>query len=194
MIKKMFLRRRKGFTLIELLIVVAIIGVLAGIAIPNFLSARTKAKVSREFADMRNVANGLEMIYLDNTTYPADNNAVIAAISGYVSSIPSDPFNPKGTRTKLPAGGWAITTNSYGYVMSTGNQCWLLLANGPNVAADINSNSPAALNWTQAYRVAGNIGGDETTKSTAGNDAYNAINLWCTSTVDTSGDIGRGGP
>ena len=192
MIKNMFLRRRKGFTLIELLIVVAIIGVLAGIAIPNFLSARTKAKVSRSFADMRNVANGLEMSYLDNATYPADNNAVIAAISGYVSSIPSDPFNPNGTRTKLAAGGWAITTNSYGYVAeTTGQTCWLLLGNGPNAAADINSAD--TLKWTSAYRVAGNIGGDETTKSTSGNNAYDTAE-WCTSTTSTSGDIGRGGP
>ena len=184
----MFLRRRKGFTLIELLIVVAIIGVLAGIAIPNFLSARTKAKVSRSFADMRNVANGLEMSYLDNSTYPADNTEVINAISGYVSSIPSDPFNTGGDRD---ATDYAITTNSYGYVMSTANQCWLLLGNGPNDDADIKTG--VALTWTSAYRVAGNIGGDESTKSTAGNNAYNTA-LWCTSTVDTSGDIGRGGP
>jgi prepilin-type N-terminal cleavage/methylation domain-containing protein len=58
--------KRKGFTLIELLIVVAIIAILAAIAIPNFLAAQTRAKVSRVHEEMRGMATGLESYFVDN--------------------------------------------------------------------------------------------------------------------------------
>src|SRR5687768_125539 len=63
---------RKGFTLIELLIVVAIIAILAAIAVPNFLEAQTRAKVTRMKADMRSVATALETYAIDNNKYPFD--------------------------------------------------------------------------------------------------------------------------
>lgn len=63
-------RRRRGFTLIELLIVVAIIAILALIAVPNFLEAQTRAKVSRVKADHRSLATALEAYYVDNNSYP----------------------------------------------------------------------------------------------------------------------------
>ena len=65
------LRRFKGFTLIELLIVVAIIAILAAIAVPNFLEAQTRSKVSRVKSDLRTYATALESYYIDNNTYPS---------------------------------------------------------------------------------------------------------------------------
>jgi type II secretion system protein G len=66
------MRLRKGFTLIELLIVVAIIAILAAIAIPNFLEAQVRAKVSRAKADMRSVTNAIESYFVDRNKYPND--------------------------------------------------------------------------------------------------------------------------
>jgi prepilin-type N-terminal cleavage/methylation domain-containing protein len=60
---------RRGFTLIELLIVVAIIAILAAIAVPNFLEAQTRAKVSRSKADMRSLATAIETYQIDNNKY-----------------------------------------------------------------------------------------------------------------------------
>lgn len=54
-----------GFTLIELLIVVAIIGILAAIAVPNFLNAQVRAKVARSYSDMKSTANAIEQLRLD---------------------------------------------------------------------------------------------------------------------------------
>ncbi len=63
-------RGKKSFTIIELLIVVAIISILAAIAVPNFLEAQTRAKVSRVKADMRTMLNGLEAYAVDHNKYP----------------------------------------------------------------------------------------------------------------------------
>src|SRR5690349_23058161 len=69
----MFMRFVRAFTLIELLIVVAIIAILAAIAVPNFLEAQTRAKISRAKADMRTVTTGLETYRIDQNIYPKSN-------------------------------------------------------------------------------------------------------------------------
>jgi prepilin-type N-terminal cleavage/methylation domain-containing protein len=63
-----------GFTLIELLIVVAIIAILAAIAVPNFLEAQTRAKVSRVKSDLRSMGTALEMYTIDHNKQPLDYN------------------------------------------------------------------------------------------------------------------------
>ncbi|MFB3897166.1 MAG: type IV pilin protein [bacterium] len=64
------MKTEKGFTLIELLIVVAIIAILAAIAIPNFLAAQVRSKVSRGKAEMQTLATAIESYYVDNNDYP----------------------------------------------------------------------------------------------------------------------------
>ncbi len=63
------MKRLKGFTLIELLIVVAIIGILAAIAVPNFLNAQVRAKVARAESEIRSLKNSLESFFIDNNQY-----------------------------------------------------------------------------------------------------------------------------
>lgn len=79
----------RGFTLIELLVVVMIIAILAAIAVPNFLEAQVRSKVSRAATDMRTVALGLESYYVDHNTFPEGN---IMGIGGARPDIPDDPM------------------------------------------------------------------------------------------------------
>ncbi len=94
--------RSLGFTLIELLIVVAIIGILAAIAIPNFQNARFRATIAKVQGDMRALINAVEMYSVDHGKYPDDgqvtgipwwmNNWHLTTPIAYIGSIPADPF------------------------------------------------------------------------------------------------------
>ena len=64
-------KKESGFTLIELLIVIAIIGILAAIAIPNLLNAVQRGKQKRTMSDMRALATAIEAYAVDNNVYPA---------------------------------------------------------------------------------------------------------------------------
>lgn len=67
-------KNQKGFTLIELLIVVAIIGILAAIAIPNLLNALDKGKQKSEMMELRNLGLVMEEFAVDNQVYPVATN------------------------------------------------------------------------------------------------------------------------
>src|SRR5262245_13441357 len=98
--------RQKGFTLIELLIVVAIIGIIAALLIPNFLDALQKAKQKRTVADVRNTgtamfswltdqvgaaAAGATTTDVDLASYPTTNVTVLSTLLApqYLQSVPT---------------------------------------------------------------------------------------------------------
>lgn len=109
MVRSMTRNSLNAFTLIELLIVVAIIGILAAIAVPNFLNAQIRAKVAKAQSDMKSLSTAIESYRVDSNTYPPDGDDLpnfslpdfdtrarlkpLTTPISYISSLPTDPFH-----------------------------------------------------------------------------------------------------
>src|SRR4030042_7125044 len=64
-------RKEKGFTLVELMVVIIILAVLTGIAIPSYMALRNRARTAAAQSEMKNIATALEVYMADKESYPA---------------------------------------------------------------------------------------------------------------------------
>jgi type II secretion system protein G len=88
-------RKEKGFTLVELMVVIIILAILTGIAIPSYLALRNRARTAAAQSEMKNIATALEVYNADNETYPAVATwNTDLQTGGYMNPVPTtDPWN-----------------------------------------------------------------------------------------------------
>jgi general secretion pathway protein G len=120
------LRREKGFTLIELLIVVAIIGIIAAIAVPNLLTAIQRSKRSRTAADVRAIGTALGSYQVDTNIFPIntantfDNIYRTSLPATYYEGAAKDGWGTYFYYTQVD-NGQAYTLKSFGKEKTEGN-------------------------------------------------------------------------
>ncbi len=96
-----------GLTMVEMIVVLAIIGVVAAIVVPNVIGRPDQARATVAAADLRTISAALRMYRLDNGTYPTSEQGLAAlavrpasapepanwAEDGYLADVPADPWN-----------------------------------------------------------------------------------------------------
>ncbi len=120
LIKILKKKDEKGFTLIELMIVIAIIGILAAIAIPQFSAYRVRAFNSSAQSDLRNCATAQEAYYVDNQAYGAHGDLealntgenVVLGSSGDADTFIVTAYHNSGDKTYTLTGPGGSITDS----------------------------------------------------------------------------------
>lgn len=111
---------KKGFTLIELLIVIAVISILIGIALPRFKGMQDEGNIAKTKGELRTLQTAIESYYIhNNNVYPAALSDLTAAATKpkIVTTIPDDPFAAAGTDYVYIRGG---TNNKFYVAYSVG--------------------------------------------------------------------------
>lgn len=114
-------RRSGGFTLIELLIVVAIIAVLSAIAVPSYIEAQTRAKISRSQHEMRSITTAIEAYRIDHAAYPATTNnpaEMSAEAAAYMGALAPGmhTFKLRGVGGEIAGAHFATMTTPVSYM------------------------------------------------------------------------------
>jgi len=123
MLMALIKNNKRGFTLIELMIVIAIIGVLAAIAIPQFSNYRTKSYNSAARADLRNAITVQEAYFIDKKTF----SAAVADLAGASYGL----YTSQNVTVSI------VATSATGYTMiaehSSGNKTWQIVGPGGSI-------------------------------------------------------------
>ncbi len=144
------MKKPVGFTLIELLIVVAITGILAAIAVPNFLNTQMKAKISRVYLDQKAAATALEMCFLEHNSYvddhhyPSDRSqrglTKLTHPTAYMASLPLDPFPSAARQTQEENPNFEFESGNLKGGANLPNVAYIIISPGPNLREEVSGN------------------------------------------------------
>ncbi len=95
-------KSKKGFTLVEIMIVVAIIGLLAAIAIPNFVQNRGKAQARTCIANLKQIEGAAQQYLLDSNNNDVTNATMVRLVPNWLARTPSCPAGGTYTPTVSP--------------------------------------------------------------------------------------------
>jgi general secretion pathway protein G len=91
--------RQAGFTLLEMIIVVALIGIIAGMIVPNLIDRPKRAKEAVLRSNLMTIRDTLDQYYGDKGHYPESLEALVEA--GYFRIVPNDPITGSNTTWQL---------------------------------------------------------------------------------------------
>ncbi len=146
--------KKKGFTIIELLVVMTVIAILVGLALPRFKGMQDEGNIAKAKGELRTLQSAVESYYIhNNNAYPATGasalqTALAAAVPSIINYVPTDPFSSSGA--------------DYGYVLGgTNSKFYVIYSAGPggNGSATIASNAVSETNGSSCIYVS-NAGQD----------------------------------
>jgi len=111
--------KTKAFTLIELLIVIAVISILIGIALPRFKGMQLEGNIAKAKGELRTLQTAVESYYIHNGSYPANFPSDLETANPNIigSDAPTDPF---------------MSGNDYGFAISGNGNYYVIYSAGPD--------------------------------------------------------------